>query len=297
MEFVGYKPEYREDVISCLKRNFRNLSDKTDEYICEWIKPMTEYKWEDDIPDSLLPYKHGMVLIDGERVVGYCGMIYSYLYIDGKKYIYANPTTWAIDSKYRIYVLKATKEILKTADIFSDFSAIGSMEEMNRKTFKYEYLDTKIYKFLPIPKIGNALRKSRVVDENMIEDSVYRLIYKDHYKYDVKCCVFQEGERNCYVFYRKIRQKIKIIQNIPYVQILGVSDSKVFSANLKEIVWHLQKTNFAFLEMDSRFVDDQLKNYKPHKISPAHRQIRAPDGVSVNLSNLYSEMAINKQIR
>ena len=297
MEIVGYEKKYCGDVIRCLKRNFKTMENLTDDYMEKWLCSLTEYSWQDDIPIELFPYKYGMVLIENDEVIGYCGLIYSKIEIDGHKLSYVNTTTWAIDAEYRLYVLKATKEMIKTADIVSDFSAIDSMEEMNRKMFKYRYLEQEIYKYLPSPAFSRKLKKRIIKREDEINTLSERNKYIDHLPYGVKCLKCELDEDDCYVFYRRTYSKIKNINNVPYIQVLDVSNYRLLSDNLKEIVWYLARKEKALFEIDSRFLIKDLIDSKPSKISKTHRQVRGSLPDTYVMSNLYSEMAILKQIR
>lgn len=294
MEIIGYQPGYKDQVIACLKRNFSSMKNLSYEYMESWIKPLTEYFWVEDIPIKDFPYKYGMLLLEDNRVVGYCGLIYSYIYANDNRYVYVNTSTWAIDSEFRIYVLKATKEMMKTADVISDFSAIDSMEEMNVKMFKYEYIDTEICKYIPVPSFSKRLHKKYINQAEQIEDQNNRRKYIDHSKYNERCVEFSKGMRKCYIFYKITRSKIKNIKNVPYVQIHNISDSYFFSEFAHEIIWYLQKKEWAFLEVDSRLINRENLKYLPHKIASAHRQIKNKTNDSIFIDNLYSEMAIKE---
>lgn len=293
MEIEAFKDTHMSGIIDCLKRNYESFKDYSDKQLEEWIKPLISYNWIDDIE---VPYKYGMVLMNENQVVGYCGLIYSKYHEDGgEPLVYVNPTTWAIDEKYRLQVFKVTKEMLKTADVVGDFTSRKSMEEMCTKVFKYEYLDNQTIRFLPIPKVISHMKSMVIKDIHQIHDESVKSKYLDHKKYGVKVIRFSRENQDCYVFYKIMHLKIKGI-NTKWARILDISDNDFFAENIHGIMWKIQCTDKCLSEVDRHFIGEREFKHPLFKYSNAHRLVYELDKIKnkEKFSYLYSELAMLK---
>lgn len=290
MDIVAYKDIFKDGIIDCLKRNYDNMKDLDNSTIASWAEPMFSYDWQNHISEEEFPYKYGMVFLDNDKVVGYLGMIYSKQIQNGTKYSYLSPTTWAVDDKYRIQIVKAIGIMNKTADVIGDFSPRQSVEETLVKLFKYKYIDEKQYAFCPVPCLNtNKISIIDINDSSLIKDEDIKLKYIDHSKYNVKCICIQEKDNRSYIFYKVSKQKISFL-NTSWIDILSVSNKELFTRNIKYINFKLQRKEKAFLKADSRFFITDLFKHPAYFNFVVKRISYSNIDTNIDIDMLYSEI-------
>ena len=100
VEIKGYTDRYKQGFLQCLKNNYPWMAEVSDDELYEWTKPFMEYDWQEALPAEIKQYQHGIVFLDGQRVVGFLGFIYAKRHWKGHEYIYQNGTTWAVNEGY-----------------------------------------------------------------------------------------------------------------------------------------------------------------------------------------------------
>ena len=114
--------------------------------VYKFIKPLVTYDFSEDY--SYQKGNYGYVLLEDENVVGFFGMIYYRLKSEsGKFYTVANPTTWAIDDKYRIYIFQVTEALFKEPDIVIDATPSYKELMIEKKMFGFMDLSLKKIRF------------------------------------------------------------------------------------------------------------------------------------------------------
>lgn len=292
MEIVEFSDKYLNDIAECFKRNFEIMKPLDTDTIIKWMQPLINYSWFDDEISMKQPFKHGMVLIDDEKVIGYCGLVFSFVWIEGKKYKYVNPSTWAIDHEYSFGVFSAMNKMLELADIVGDFTPIEKVKKMCLEMYDFKYLDEEKFKFIPIPCFTRKLQKKIIKEAGEIEDKDAKKMYLDHEKYNVKCARIEYKNQVAFIFYKNYHSKIKMIKKVPFILVLDVINKDFVIENVHEIVWFLQKKEKAFLEIDGRFINHKKEVTGVKKITSNKRLIYSEVNQSPNISLLYSELAI-----
>ncbi len=296
IEIKGYTEQYKNGFLQCLKNNYPWMAEVTDEELYEWTKPFMEYDWKEDLPAEIKPYQHGMVFLDGQQVVGFLGFIYAKRHWQGHEYIYQNGTTWAVNEGYRIYLFKALKQADSLADVLGDFTPVKAVEETLTKVFKYKYIDHKVYRFYPVPRFHEKLTYQMIQDEKDLPDEILRTEFHDHQPYGVKCLKVSDGQQDSFIFFRinhRVRRHRKIFRKRRSVlKILKLTNPDLFCRNYREIVWHLQKGEHPYVQIEPRFL-------APHKLSglgikekKAVRLGLDKTGWDIPIDLLYSEEAI-----
>ena len=186
MKIVPYEEKYYTDVMNCLSRNFRTMSGLEEGEVYDIVKGIFSYPWI----DSDIPYSRGVVLLDNEEnLVGYLGAVYTRKLVSERWLTICNFSTWAIDSKFRIFVFSCLKEFHRTADVFLDYSPNEASIQIERQMFMYKDIENEIFVFKPHPYIGAGSLKVRIIrDESKIYDEDVRKKYLDHKGLGVKCC-------------------------------------------------------------------------------------------------------------
>lgn len=296
IEIKGYSDQYRQGVLACLKNNYPWMAEMSDEELYRWAKPFMGYDWNEELPDAVRKFQHGIVFLAGQQVVGYLGFIYAKRHWQGHEYIYQNGTTWAVNEGYRIYLFKALKQANSLAEVLGDFSPIKSVEETLTKVFKFKYIDHKVYRFYPIPCFHEELNYRMVQDEKDIADEVLRTEFHDHYPYGVRCLRISDGKNEGYIFYRvkqRIWKKRRIFRKRRSVLIvLKMTNPDLFCAHYREVVWHLQKGEHPYVEIEPRFIaPHSLQGFGIKEKTVARLGLNKTEW-NIPIDLLYSEEAI-----
>lgn len=290
---VPYEEKYKEGVIACFRRNYSEMTHLSEEKLAAWAEPMFSYSWQDMPTSEEVPYKYGVVILDEGNVVGYLGFIYSKRPANGKTWLCANCTTWAIDKGYRIYMFSAIKKAIKNVDIVLDLSAIGKVRETLIKVFKFKIFEENIREFPPIPVLRNMIKLRDIKQTADIMDSVVRNEFIDHMPYPLYCVKAEKGGDSCYLFYKiKKRVKTKYFGHQKCIEILSISDRDFFSQHAHEIIWLLQKKEQAHLRCDSHFFNDHLLRYHGYAVHTGKRLLLNKTKQAFPVDYLYSEFAM-----
>lgn len=286
---------YKTGVLNCFKRNYKWMSRISDVELECWVNPLFSYTWKES--DLNIGHKYGQVILDDDKVVGYLGYIISNRVDDGKEYKYLNASTWAIDDGYRIYLFKALKLAFKDVDVISDFSAISAVYNTLVKVFKFKQYNDRLYRCFPIPFIAKSNVKIKTIS-NAVEicDGVYKREYEDHQHCGVKCLEITElkSSKKFYVFYVNAHSKRKFIFRPFWVKVLKITESSIFSRYAHEIIWHLQKSEKTYVEIDENLLDMSFFCHPWYKVKKVHSLVLDKSGIDVKPDLLYSELVLLK---
>ncbi len=295
LQWQPYTTEYYQAVTDCLKRNFLSVRQMSDSTLKNWMQSLTDYPWIDKEPINSLLYKRGVVLKDGDAVVGYLGLIYSYQTFGDKQLITVNPTTWAIDEKYRITALDAIKKTDLTAQVTYNLTPIANMQRILSSVFHYKVFEEKIYTFNFRPFIKKSNLVVQMVDvttPDLPQDILQKLT--DHAAYPIKCVRFNSNGQAAYLFYKIKKGKRKKIIPYTHITVLETDNIDFFKKNASDVIRALQKAEKATLITDSRFFGgDAINCQKIDQTKPVKRmKVSKEDAACKTESLLYSEIAI-----
>ena len=250
-ELVPYEAKHRGGVVACLRRNYEWMGNSTFEKVDRWVDPILTYKWSEPAETG---YPHGGVLVDQSEVVGFLGMIYSVRYLGGKRRIYANPTTWAIDHGYRIYDFPASDVLYGCANVVADFTA-GEVEiEKSLRMFGFRICDEKSHFFRRTKSTKTLSCTQR--NPSDIRDVILRREFEDHFRYGVECLEFNDDTgRECLVFAQKKTPIVSFLNVNSYANVIMCTNREFLRRHLKEIVGTLQEhQDTPAVKIDSRFI-------------------------------------------
>ncbi len=260
VRFDEYRKEYHDGVVSCVMRNFEEMRFFSKTEISRWMEPMFGYPWENRLPEYV-HYKHGIVMLSEDEIVGYTGCFFSSREIGDRNYIVCKVTTTAIDERFRLCLFKMLEEIMRSADVVITYTPIDTLRKILEERYHFSYFDRENEKFYPVPCMKRYLAFRFIMDANEIDDDSIRQVFQDHVAYGIKCMEAQKQGRSCFVFYRRIWKKMHLIGRdrylIPFVQVLEVTDRELFGENARAMIWTIQKREKAFLETDSRFLGNR----------------------------------------
>lgn len=294
VQILGYNDSYRIRLLEYLRGSAAKYADMSNEQLDEWLDTRVNYKWIDDVDINQYPYKYGLVLVDGEEIVGYLGLIYSYIYACDEKKIFVNPVSWSIKKKYGFYLFAAMNMILESADVIGEFTPSDVVRKMCLNMYHFDVLDDRIIKFWPKPVSLKGIHTRNIEESNEIYDESSRVKYIDNIKFGVRCMEFEINNRRLYVFYKRRSAKVKKIFKAYLAIILDISDYNLFNEYFEFIICGIQRGGNYFVDVEGRFISDadiegkyKCKIFKNNKLVLSKVKLDHPLGL------LYSEVAFS----
>lgn len=297
VKIFPYSSIYKDGTLSLLKRNFAWMSRYSDEKLYSWFSPLAEYKWHGSTDPGDLPYRYGLVLLDGGNIVGYCGATYSYQNIGGRKRLYMCMSTFAVDKDYRFYIFPAVKELCASAEVVTDFTPRESMRRLFLERFHFQQMNSRQIIMFPVPSFSRRVSVEFISREEDIYDSQMQKIFADHEPYGIKCCQFERDGEKCCIFYSSA-WRMRWKRRIPCwkkITVLKVVNSDLFARNLHEIVWKIQKHEgvYAEFDCDAAFIGSDFSH--PLYIErPVYRLVYPNEDSAYKYDFMYSEFSMLK---
>jgi hypothetical protein len=251
-------------------------------------KKVFGYQWERDETHC------GLILIDGDKTVGFLGMIFSRRLINNKVEKFCNLTSWFVCKDYRsrsiflILPLHAMKDYTIT-----DLTPSKNVYKIQNK-LGFKDLETNGRLLLPF---GRRLFEPKYAPINLTHDLVAieqklegqnLIIFNDHKHYS--CCHFllTSKDRCCYIIYTILRRK-----RTQHVHLHYISDPDLFALAYRDIRKSiLSHAKARFLLIDSRFVKNRklpLSICLPYR---APKQYISATLKPEQIDNLYSELVM-----
>lgn len=251
-------------------------------------KTIFEYQWERDEAHC------GLILVDGDRTVGFLGMIFSHRMIDDKVEKFCNLTSWYVHKKYRsraIFMISALR-LMKDYTI-TDLSPARHVYEI-QKNLGFKDLDASGRLLMPVgrrllqPKyaVTNLMHDTSVIEKKLEAQDLR--IFKDHQPYECSHFLMSGRDRYCYIIYTRLKRK-----RLAYAHLHYISDSDLFGQAYRDIRKSiLSQAKAYFLVIDSRLV----KNLKlPVSICLPYRAPKQYLSATLKpeqIDNLYSEIVM-----
>jgi len=280
----------RVEKVDCA--NFKGITDiLTDIWASgsqEKGRKIFEYQWARDETHC------GLILKDGDRTVGFLGMIFSHRRINDKIEKFCNLTSWYVHKDYRsraismILPLRAMKDytitdltpaktVYKIQDKlgFKDLDAGGRLLlPFGRRLFQPRYSPTNLTHEL-------AAIEKKLEGRNL-------KIFNDHKQYQCFHLLLTGKDRYCYIIYTKLRRK-----RIPYVHLHYISDPDLFALAYRDIRKSiLSHAKARFLLIDSRLVKNKKLPVSICLPYRAPKQYMSATLKPEQIDNLYSELVM-----
>jgi hypothetical protein len=251
-------------------------------------KKVFGYQWERDETHC------GLILIDGDRTVGFLGMIFSRRLINDRVEKFCNLTSWFVCKDYRsraiflILPLHALKDYTIT-----DLTPSKNVYKIQNK-LGFKDLETKGRLLLPF---GRRLFQPKYSPINLTHDLAaieQRLegqnlkIFNDHKHYRCFHFLLTGKDGYCYIIYTKLRRK-----RIQHAHLHYISDPDLFALAYRDVrksILSHAKANF--LLIDSRLVKNKklpLSICLPYR---APKQYISSTLKPEQIDNLYSELVM-----
>jgi hypothetical protein len=162
----------------------------------------------------------------------------------------------------------------------------------------YKNLDTNIRIIFPVPGLSAARKEEAPVivsDQSKIAailDPVNLKIFIDHSHYDCGHLVIQDRYGYSYIIYTRKRYR-KYNCDIPYAQILYISDRSAFLRRINKIKsYFLKSRKYFFLAVDERLIGNATIPYSKVYQLKVPRMYKSEVLSREQIDNLYSELVV-----
>ena len=235
---------------------------------------------------------YGYILLDGNIVVGYFGVIFSNSKFLTFKYT-ANIHTWVVLPKYRTYSLSLLRKVLELENTFLiSHSTINEILKIYFK-FNWKILDEYFYYIFGSFYSNKNINFKNIDHNNYLTLSENNIkTYLDHRKYNV--CFYKVEIKNEELLIIGKLKKLKKLLN--FFEIIYVSDTDLFNLYGHQFINNLKsKTNCNFCRIDGRFVNQDNKMISKKFKMKGFKKIYFCQGNESNIklsevNNLYSEI-------
>lgn len=235
----------------------------------------------------------GLGLVDGGRVVGYLGLIFSQRRLEGKLERFCNTTSWVVDEDYRHQSLELMLPVLRLKEhTLTDFTPAPEVARWCVR-WGFKELDTRA-RILWTRASGSAHAEATIIErpeeiaERLSADELQ--IMKDHQPFSPCQHLLAEIDGDtCYVLFTRVPRS----RGLSYSHVLYVSDTNAFARHSvqirRAIAW---RTRTRFVAIDERHVNG-LKLPRSHTVTMSvPRYYRGTNLNPEQVDNLYSEMAM-----
>jgi hypothetical protein len=247
-----------------------------------------QYKWERKESHC------GLVLLDGDKTVGFLGMIFSRRLINDKMEKFCNLTSWYIHKDYRSRAISMILPLQAMKDYtITDLTPAENVYKI-QKQLGFKDLDAGGRLLLPF---GRRIFQAKYSPANLTHDPAaieqklegqHLRIFNDHKSYRCSHFMMTVKDRYCYIIYTKLKRK-----RIPYAHLQYISDPDLFALAYRDIRKSiLSRAKAYFLLIDSRFVKKKklpISIYLPYR---APKQFMSSTLMPDQIDNLYSELVM-----
>ena len=243
-----------------------------------------------DVPWDVEQPNAGIMLLDGETVVGVQLAFYSERTIDGRTERFCNLGAWCVHPDYRFHSLRLLKAVLAQDGYhFTDLSPSGNVVGVNSR-LGFSFLDTTTTIVPNLPWISRPGRDTISCDPALLERTLTGRelrLYRDHSTCAAaRHLLLMRDSRWCYVVFRKDRRKGLSL----FASILHVSDPELFRAMSGPLARHLLLRHGRAMTLVERAVTEHRPRLSLAVESPRRKMFRSPSLGPAHIDYLYSEL-------
>lgn len=299
IELKQYSSLYLNGVIKCLKRNYNRFNNMMDLDVYKFLKPLITYSFSEEY--SYNKGNYGYVLLANNNVVGFFGMIYYRVKSEKNYYTVANPTTWAIDDGYRMYIFQVTEKLFSDTDVIIDATPSYTELTIETKMFGFNTLSQNKVRFFEedISKYNYRIKRMEAPYE--FEDNNLYKRFLDNISYDIKSAeiINKSGEKS-YVIYQVVYAKEHLEgcdEVCKLARILSVSNRYIFNDAFMNVFGYIKQIeDIEALECDSMFIDNDSIYELPHEEKQFTRIIKYNKECDFkNWDLLYTEITLRNE--
>jgi RimJ/RimL family protein N-acetyltransferase len=271
---------------------FPLLSELEDTHSREEWREIFDYQWESD--EGYVGY----ALVDDRKVVGFNGALFSRRIIDGREARICNLTSWIVKEQYRTESMRLVFPFLKLKGYTITNLTMNERAWEITKRLGYKNLDTNIRILFPVPGLSAAGKEEAPVivsDQSKIAeilDPINLKIFMDHSHYNCGHLVIQDKYGYSYIIYTRKRYR-KYNCDIPYAQILYISDRSAFLRRINKIKsYFLKSRKYFFLAVDERLIGNAPIPYSKVYQLKVPRMYKSDVLSREQIDNLYTELVV-----
>ena len=244
------------------------------------------YPWLDPKPDL------GRVAVEGDRIVGYVGMVHADRDIGGRRERITNICAWFLDKSVRGRGLGHALMAEATADDRASYAILTSSSKTRKILDAVGYRELDAERCVWRRRGAGPARAITLIEDPariMAEvDAPSRRLLHDHQGMPVKpMLIGADGRRCLLVFSVKLKG-----DDIAYWDVLHVNDRALFSAHAQDLADAiLPEDEKAVLAADLRFVDPSAQDGERERF-PVPRFFKSKRLKAAEIDNLYSEVQL-----
>ena len=236
----------------------------------------------------------GLILMDGDKTVGFLGMIFSRRRINDQVEKFCNLTSWFVRKEYRSRAISLILVVHGMKDYtITDLTPAKHVYQIQNK-LGFKDLDAGGRLLLPFgrrlfqPKHSPGyLTHDLAAIEKKLEGQSLK-IFNDHKPYRCSHFLLTVKNRSCYIVYTKLKRK-----RIPYAYLHYISDPDLFALAYRDIRKSILSHSKAyFLLADSRLVKNRKLPVSICLPYRAPKQYMSSTLKPEQIDNLYSELVM-----
>ena len=259
--------------------------------------PVFQYPWK------LADYPYGYAILDGDKIAGFLGTMFSRRSVAGKDVIFCNMTSWIMGAEYRAMRLgsKLLNPILESETLLiTNLTPVAayrkSYEKMGFQVLEREQISIPVIPWLTSATNGGSNGREQLLtfDDDEIQAGLNesdRKIFLDHK--GLPCVHFlirqRDSARYCYgIATTSLVNKLRFM-GAKLLNVCYLSDTDLFVRSLKLFKKHLWAYGrVVFLRYDSRLLSAQLSAIEFR--NQGLRLFRSNGIASRDVDNLYTEL-------
>jgi hypothetical protein len=244
-------------------------------------------------PADVEPGHCGYALVDGSRVVGVLGMLFSERLLDERTARFCNLHSWYVEDEYRSKSLLLLRQALRLKDhTLTDFTPTERVAAISMRV-GFRPLDAAVRILLPVGSRTKRLSADFEVtqDSECIEAKLTPCDLRLLHAHQVRQCehfLVTKGDHYCYMVCSKVDRYF-----LPYLQIHYISNKSLFEQALPQIrTYLLSDSEMHFVAIEDRLVAG-LKLPMSFRLPMQSRQLYRPCDVHPGeIDGLHSEVAL-----
>lgn len=255
----------------------------------EWRRLFT-YAWRD--PASA----PGFVLMDGPRVVGFIGTIYSQRCINNRMENFCNVTSWIVEPEYRGESIRMVLPLVRMPETtITNFSPSTTVTKIFEQ-LGFQYLDTHAFIFYPSHRVYRILRRTGVrfiTDEAEVREHLtaqQRVLFDHHSAYACTHLLLLDETTGatCYCISTKILRN-----HLHFNHVQHVSNPGMFIDHAEAIGLRLcMHTGTPLMKVDCRLLGvPRIPGAIRFRVT-SPRMFKSERVAAHEVDNLYSELVI-----
>ena len=278
---VIVRPTEEGDIDAVVDLLFDNMSQKVPK---ERWRRLLDYPWRPADADR------GRVAVDGDRIVGFLGLVYADRPIGGHIERFCNICAWYLLKSHRGQGVGQEIQFSAVADPRQTYTIMTATAATGRafgSNSGFQVLDDTRY--LLRRRVGSDRSIELIDDAEEIAPQLAsgdRVILEQHRRYNIRHLLVRSGDQSCYVAMQVKRKG----EDIDYHEVMYASDWRLLGETAQALANALLPSDSAVLAIDRRFLTSE-----PHwerETIRLPRWYRSARVEPARIDHLYGEVAL-----